>query len=153
MPVPPRSGQGHLNLLVRSKPPAKTIESPLRGNLLEGGLRSNRMPHEGFADPITSDETRFCSNMPISELTEHDTRAIEASVVSSAPPVVESKDGVTHETRPTPTEPHGARWLEPSNPRSRDQGSKASSRRARGQLASSKSQGGNVDEPQRPLPV
>ena len=46
--------------------------------------------------------------MPVSELTEHDTRAIEASVISSAPPVAETEDGVTHETRPTLFEPHGA---------------------------------------------
>ena len=68
--------------------------------------------------------------MPISELTEHDTRAIEVSVVSSAPPVAEIEDGVTHETWPTPTEPHGARGFEPLDPRSRDRGLKAGSRRA-----------------------
>ena len=53
--------------------------------------------------------------MPISELTKRDTRAIEESVISSAPLVAETKDGVTHETRPTPTKPHGARGLEPLN--------------------------------------
>ena len=31
------------------------------------------MPHEGFADPITNDVPRFHSDMPVSELTEHDT--------------------------------------------------------------------------------
>ena len=46
------------------------------------------MPHEGYADPITNNRLGFHSNMPISELTGHITRAIEASVVSSAPPVV-----------------------------------------------------------------
>ena len=66
------------------------------------------MPHEGYADPITNDGPGFHSDMPISELTEHDTRAIKASDVSSAPPVAETIDGVTHETRPTPTEPNGA---------------------------------------------
>ena len=35
----------------------------------------------------------FHSNMPVSELTERDTQAIEASVISSAPPVVEAEDG------------------------------------------------------------
>ena len=54
--------------------------------------------------------------MPVSELAERDTRAIESSVVSSAPPVAKTMDGVTHETQPTPTEPHGARGLEPPNP-------------------------------------
>ena len=56
--------------------------------------------------------------MPVSELTERDTRAIEASVVSLAPLDAETEDGVTHETRPTPTEPHGARGLEPPDPKS-----------------------------------
>ena len=42
------------------------------------------MLHEGYANPITNDGPRFHSNMPISELTERDTRAIEASVVSLA---------------------------------------------------------------------
>ena len=53
------------------------------------------MPHEGFADPITSDETRFRSNMPVSELTEHVTRAIKARDVNSTPLVAETMDGVT----------------------------------------------------------
>ena len=97
------------------------------------------MPHIGFADPVTNDEPRFHSNMPVSELTERDTRATEASAVSSAPPIVETKDRVTHETWPTPTEPHGARGLGPPDPKSGDQGSKASPRRAQGYLASNKS--------------
>ena len=42
------------------------------------------MPHEGYADPIMNDGPRFHSDMHVSELTERDTRAIEASVVSSA---------------------------------------------------------------------
>ena len=53
------------------------------------------MPHEGFADPITSDGTGFHSNMPVSELTELFTQAIEARDVNSTPPVVETTDGVT----------------------------------------------------------
>ena len=60
------------------------------------------MPHEGYADPVMNNGPGFYSNVPVSELTEHVTRAIEASDVSSAPPVVETVDGVTHETRPTP---------------------------------------------------
>ena len=78
------------------------------------------MPHEGFAGPITNNGPGSHLNMPISELTERDTQAIEASVVTSAPLVAETEDRVTHETRPTPTEPHGARELEPPDPRSRD---------------------------------
>ena len=48
------------------------------------------MSQEGYADPITNDGPRFHSIIPISELTEHDTRvrAIKASHVSSAPLVV-----------------------------------------------------------------
>ena len=45
------------------------------------------MPHEGYADPTTNDGPRFCSNAPVSELTERITRAIEASDVTSAHPV------------------------------------------------------------------
>ena len=60
----------------------------------------------------------FHSNMPVSELTERDTRAIEASVVSSTPSVAKTMDGVTHETQPTPTEPNEARRLEPPDPNS-----------------------------------
>ena len=75
------------------------------------------MPHEGYANPVTNDGPGFHSDMPVSELTERDTRAIEESVVSSAPLVVETEDGVTHEARPTPTEPHGARGLELFDPK------------------------------------
>ena len=62
--------------------------------------------------PPVNNRPGFHSNMPVSKLTKRDTRAIEASVVSSAPLVAETEDGVTHETQPTPTEPHGARGLE-----------------------------------------
>ena len=55
------------------------------------------MPHEGYADPIMNDGSGFHSNMPVSELAEQDTRAIESSVVSSAPLVVETTATVTHE--------------------------------------------------------
>ena len=58
----------------------------------------------------------FHSDMPVSELTERDTRAIEASVVSSAPPIVETEDRVTHEIRPTPTNPNEALGLKPPDP-------------------------------------
>ena len=53
------------------------------------------MPHEGFANPITNDGPEFHSNMPISELTECVTRAIEESDVSSTPPIVETTDEAT----------------------------------------------------------
>ena len=53
------------------------------------------MPHEGYGDPVTNDGPGFHSNMPISELAERVTRAIEASDVSSTPLVVETTDGAT----------------------------------------------------------
>ena len=40
------------------------------------------MPHEGYADPITNDGPKFHSDMPISELTEHVTRAIEQAMLA-----------------------------------------------------------------------
>ena len=44
------------------------------------------MSQEGYADPVTNDGLEFHSIIPISELTEHVTRAraIEASDISSA---------------------------------------------------------------------
>ena len=75
------------------------------------------MPYKGYADPVTNDGPEFRSNTPVSELTKRVTRAIEASDVSSAPPIAETADGLTHETQPTPTEPHGARRLEPPDPK------------------------------------
>ena len=53
------------------------------------------MPLEGFADLVMSNRTEFSSNIPISELIKHITRAIEASDVASAPPVVKTADGAT----------------------------------------------------------
>ena len=69
---------------------------------MEGGLRSNRMPPEGFADPVIGDETRFCPNVPVSELTERVTRAIEASDANSTPPVAETADGAIVTKRADP---------------------------------------------------
>ena len=53
------------------------------------------MPHEGFAHLVTSDGIAFYSNMPVSELTKHVTRATEASNVNSTPPITETVDGAT----------------------------------------------------------
>ena len=53
------------------------------------------MPHEGYADPIMNDGSGFHSNMPISELTRHVTQAIDASDITSTPPVAETMDWVT----------------------------------------------------------
>ena len=69
-----------------------------------------------LSNPSADDGPRFHSNMLVSELAKRDTRAIEASVVSSAPPVAETEDGVTHEIWLTPIDPHGARWFEPPDP-------------------------------------
>ena len=52
-----------------------------------------------------NDAHGFYTNMHVSELIEHNTRAVEASVVNSAPPVAETEDRVTRETRPTPIRP------------------------------------------------
>ena len=97
------------------------------------------MPHEGYVDPVMNDGLRFHSDMPVSELAERDTRAIEASVISSTPLVAETADSVTHEIWSTPTKPNGARGLEPPNPnlgieltgvrRSAHEGLEATSRR------------------------
>ena len=70
--------------------------------------------------PLVDDGLGFHSNMPVSELAKRDARAIKATVVSTAPPVAETEDGVTHESRPTPTEPHRTRGLEPPDPRSKN---------------------------------
>ena len=70
--------------------------------------------------PSADDGPGFHSNMPVSKLIERNTRSIELSVISLAPPVVGNKDEVTHETRPTPIEPLGAQGLEPPDPKSGD---------------------------------
>ena len=66
------------------------------------------MPPEGFADPITSDVTGFRLKIIVSELIKRVTRAIEASDVSSTPPVVETTNGVT--TTKTSRHPTGPRY-------------------------------------------
>ena len=73
------------------------------------------MPHKGYADPVTNNGPGFRSNVPVSKLTERVTRAIEASDVSSALPVVKNTDGVKDETQPTPTKPNGAQGLKTPN--------------------------------------
>ena len=77
------------------------------------------MPHEGYVDPITNDGPGFHSDIPVSKLAERHTQAIEASVISSTPLVVQTTDGATHKTWSTPTEPNEARGLEPPDPDSR----------------------------------
>ena len=70
------------------------------------------MPCEGYADPVTNNGPRFHLNMPVSELTEHVTRAIKVSDVSSAPPVAETAYGVMHETRPEPYQTQWGSWAQ-----------------------------------------
>ena len=55
--------------------------------------------------PSADDGPEFHMNVPVSELIEHDTRAVEASVISLATLVVETEDGVIRETWPTPIKP------------------------------------------------
>ena len=64
------------------------------------------MSHEGYVDPLTNNGPEFHSIIPVSELTERITRAIEASDVSLTPLVVETTDGamITKMSQPS-TEP------------------------------------------------
>ena len=81
------------------------------------------MPHEGYANPIMNDGPRFHSDMPVSKLTERITRAIEASDVSSAPPVAKNRGrGNARKLQPnlTPTKPNGAQGLKAPDARIRD---------------------------------
>ena len=74
------------------------------------------MPPDGFADPITYDETGSHSNIPVSELIKRVTRAIEASDVASTPPVAKTTDGatVTKTSRPlTESLPCAGAWGRP----------------------------------------
>ena len=52
--------------------------------------------------PSANDGSGFHTNIPISELIKRDTRAIEASIVNSAPLVTETEDGVTRENTADP---------------------------------------------------
>ena len=60
---------------------------------MEGRLRCNGTSPEGFADPVASNGIGFRSNIPVSKLIKHVTRAVEANDVASTPPVVETMDG------------------------------------------------------------
>ena len=53
------------------------------------------MLNEGYANLVMNDGPKFHSDMPVSELTERVTRAIEASDVSSTPLVAKTTDRVT----------------------------------------------------------
>ena len=45
--------------------------------------------------PSANDGPGFRTNVPVSELVERGTQAVEASVVPSAPPIAKTEDGVT----------------------------------------------------------
>ena len=77
-------------------------------------------------------------NIPVSKLILHDTRATEASVVNSAPPIMETEDGVTRENMADPYQTLKGSGAQAG---SRDRGSKADQQRVRGNLASNKGQG------------
>ena len=68
------------------------------------------MSQEGYADPVMNDEPGFRSIIPISELTERVTRAIEASDISSAPLVAKNcgRGNAQNSNRPQPS-PTGLR--------------------------------------------
>jgi len=55
--------------------------------------------------PSANDGPGFHTNVPVSELVERNTRAVEASVVCSAPPIAKVEDEVTREIKPTPIRP------------------------------------------------
>ena len=55
--------------------------------------------------PSANDGPRFHTKIPVSEFIERDTRAIEASIINSAPLAMETEDRVMRETRPTPIRP------------------------------------------------
>ena len=55
--------------------------------------------------PSANDGPEFHTNVPVSELIERDTRAVEASVVYSAPPIAKIEDEVTRKLRLTPIRP------------------------------------------------
>ena len=73
------------------------------------------MSHEGYTDPVTNDESRFHSNVSVSELTERVTRVIEASDVSLAPTVARNsgRGNAQNSTDPyqSPTGLRGSRSL------------------------------------------
>ena len=81
--------------------------SPTNGSGIcwEAGSEVVEYHMRALPTPSANDGSGFHTNVPVSELIENDTRAIEASVISSAPPVAETEDGVTCETRPTSIRP------------------------------------------------
>ena len=65
------------------------------------------MSHEGYADPVMNNGPGFHLIIPVSELTERVTQAIEASDVSSAPLVVRNRGQGNAQNS---TDPYQAQW-------------------------------------------
>ena len=86
--------------------------------------------------PSANDGPEFHTNTPVSELIEHDTQAIEASVVNSVPLIAKTEDEVTHENT---ADPHQTLKGLGARARSRDRGLKADPRRVQSHPASNKS--------------
>ena len=74
---------------------SRTHRIPIEGESVGRRVKEQQNAIEGFVDPITSDGIGFRSNMPISELTEHVTRATEASNINATPLVAETTDWAT----------------------------------------------------------
>ena len=72
--------------------------------------------------PSANDGPGFHTNVPVSELIEHDTLATKASVINSAPPVAKTEDGVMSKNM---ADPHQNLKGSGAQARSRDRGSKA----------------------------
>ena len=88
--------------------------------------------------PSANDGPGFHTNIPVSKLIERDTRAIEASVVDSAPPIAKTEDEVT---RDNTADPHQTLKGLGARAGSRDRGSKADPRKVPSRPASNNSQG------------
>ena len=52
--------------------------------------------------PSANDGSGFHKNIPVSELIERNTRAVEASVINSAPLAAKTEDGVARENTADP---------------------------------------------------
>ena len=78
--------------------------SPTNGSGIyrEAGLEVVECHMRALLTLSANDGSGFHTNIPVSELIERDTRAIEANIINSAPPVAETEDGVTRENMADP---------------------------------------------------
>ena len=81
--------------------------SPTNGSGIyqEAGSEVVECHMRALSTPSANEGLGFHMNVLVNELIERNTRAIEASVVNSTPPVAKTEDGVTHEKWPTPIRP------------------------------------------------